>query len=184
MSATQCDACPHAISDHAEAMHGPGFCLAAGCDCTGPTAVWYAPTDVRPFSNGTEGYDWMAANCDRCQKNGPYNRQGEGPCPMETAVSRGFILGTVPADLAVEYGARLHEQPGYCSMPRQCSQFVPLGACESIATRNRRKCGKPTEQTVEHEGRTRAACPRHKRAYLASVAAESVDAPAPATVGT
>jgi hypothetical protein len=123
---------------------------------------------VRPFCNGTEGYDWQAANCDRCAKNGAYDEYGEGPCPMETAVSRGFILGTVPAALAVEYGATLSTQPGYCRMPRQCSQFAPEPTCEWIAwpgTRRRQKCDEPMVATVDANGLTRAVCARHlKRA--------------------
>jgi hypothetical protein len=125
--------------------------------------------NVRPFSCGTEGYDWLSANCERCAKNSAPNEYGESACPMETAVSRGFILGTVPAGLAVEYGATLTQQPGYCHMPRQCSQFVPLALCESIATRNGRKCGKPATKTVEHDRRTFPVCARHRRAYLASL---------------
>lgn len=126
--------------------------------------------DVRPFSNGTEGYDWLEANCERCTKKGEYDpATGEGPCPMETAVSRGFLIGTIPAALAVEYGATLKAQRGFCSMPRQCSQFAPVMVCESIKTRNRRPCGKPATATVEASGLTRPVCERHRKAYIASL---------------
>lgn len=80
---------------------------------------------MRPFSNGSEAYDWMARNCDRCAKKGEPDDRGMGPCPMETAVSMGFVLGTIPAALALEYGACIGDD-GDCDMPRQCSQFAPL----------------------------------------------------------
>ena len=119
--------------------------------------------NVRPFSNGTEGYDWLAKNCDRCQKNG--HAKNEAPCPMEEAVSMGFITGTVPSGLAVEYGATLSED-AYCDMPRQCSQFAPPATCEFIPrpkTRARRKCGKPASGTVEAHGLTQSVCAYHAK---------------------
>lgn len=150
------------------------------------SATLSVPADVRPFANGSEAYDWRAANCDRCTRNG--HARGETPCPMEEAVAMGFIVGTVPTDLALTFGATNPrrnpgetEGRGYITMPRQCSQFVPLGRCESAATRSRRRCGTPTEMTVEHQGHTMSACARHRRAYLAAVAAESSSLTTPRT---
>lgn len=125
--------------------------------------------DVRPFSNGAEGLDWLSANCERCTKKGEPNEDDEGPCPMECAVSLGFIIGTVPADLAVEYGATIDdEEPGYCTMPRQCSQFDPRPVCEWISwpgTRRRQQCNAPMVSTVGSRGLTRAVCAKHAERF-------------------
>jgi len=119
------------------------------------------PENVRPFSSGTEGLDWCEANCERCQLNG-YKRGGE-PCPMEQAVAEGFIRGTIPADLAVGYGATV-TSPGFCRMPRQCARFVPPATCERImwpGTRRRRSCGGVAVGEVEVHGLRHAVCARH-----------------------
>ncbi len=123
--------------------------------------------NVRPFSNGSEGHDWRSANCERCTKRGEPDANGDGPCPMETAVARGFILGTIPAALVEPYGGTLSKQEGYCSLPQQCSQFVPVMRCESIRTRNRRPCGAPATTTVESSGLRRPLCDRHLGVFLA-----------------
>ena len=123
-------------------------------------------SDFRPFSSGSEAYDWLDANCERCTKNGEYDpKTGNGPWPMETAVSRGFILGTVPSALAMKYGATVDHEDG--EMPRQCSQFSPRMVCESIyQIMGRRKCGEPaTETVVDTDGLTRAVCAAHGKAY-------------------
>lgn len=81
-------------------------------------------TDVRPFATGSEADSWRARNCERCALN-TYRTDPDGPsCPLEEAISLGFLLGTIPSDLATEYGATV--RGAYCDMPRQCSQFVPL----------------------------------------------------------
>lgn len=39
--------------------------------------------DQAPFSNGTEGYGWMANWCDRCLRDAPFQRMGKGSgCPL------------------------------------------------------------------------------------------------------
>ncbi len=138
---------------------------------------------VRPFSNGSEGYDWMAANCERCTKRGEPDEYGEGPCAMETAVSKGFILGTIPSDIATQIGGTVRGK--YADMPRQCSEFAPSMFCQSIKTRNRRACGKPATTTVEANGLIRPVCARHHSAYLASLtpAEASVETLSPETHG-
>lgn len=123
--------------------------------------------DVRPFSNGTEGYDWRAGNCDRCAKCGSPDDNGDGPCPMETAVARGFIIGTVPAALAAEYGAEI--RGAFATMPRQCAAFAPT-RCEWVSwpgTRRRQPCDERMVATVEANGYTRGVCARHLKRYAA-----------------
>ena len=77
---------------------------------------------VRPFSNGSEYEYWAAHNCNRCVLNGYLH--GGKECEMETALSMGTITGTIPADLAEEFGATIDKQPGFCTMPRQCKHFL------------------------------------------------------------
>lgn len=39
--------------------------------------------DRSPFSNGTEGHDWMANWCDRCLRDAPFRTMGKGTgCPL------------------------------------------------------------------------------------------------------
>lgn len=120
---------------------------------------------VRPFSSGSEGYDWLSANCDRCTKKGEPDQYGEGPCVMETEVSKGFILGTIDAKVAADFGAMVREK--FCTMPRQCSQFAPVMICESTRTRTRRKCGKPATEKVGNNDLIRTLCAHHYRVWLA-----------------
>lgn len=126
--------------------------------------------DVRPFSNHTEYEMWYAANCERCALNG-YIRGGDVVlCPMEEALSIGTLVGTVPAALAEQYGAKISEQPGFCTMPRQCSRFAPSPTCEWVSwpgTRRRRKCGDVMVATVDANGYTRAVCARHLKRFAA-----------------
>lgn len=129
-----------------------------------------APEFVRPFSNGTEGYDWRSVNCERCTKDG--HRLGFDPCVMEEAVAKGFIVGHIPTDIAIEYGAtNVHEgKPeyghGFCRLPVQCPQFAPPTTCEFIPRltwRKRAKCGKPaTDVEVLDDGRRMAVCAKCK----------------------
>lgn len=39
-----------------------------------------AARDERPFSNGTEGYDWMEAWCERCVHD--VDHENTGGCPL------------------------------------------------------------------------------------------------------
>ena len=117
---------------------------------------------VVPFSNGTEGYEWVAWNCDRCALRGTPDANGDGPCPMETAVSMGFMIGTVPADLAAEYGATVRGE--YCDMPRECAKLQPVHACEYIPRPKARRqsyCGKPMAGTVVAHRRRYCVCAEH-----------------------
>lgn len=133
--------------------------------------------DVRPFANGSEAYDWRAANCDRCQKNG-YARDAE-PCPMEDAIAMGYILGTIPVEIARRVGASLRDDPGYCSMPTQCAEFAPPATCEFIprpTSRAKVACGKPATSTVDSKGHTRAVCATHAK-RCAKLDAEELASP-------
>lgn len=127
-------------------------------------------TDVRPFSNGSEAEYWRAANCDRCRLN-TYRNEGDVSCPMEEAVAMGFIVGTVPAQLAEEYGATVRGE--YCDMPKQCPKFVPPTTCEYITHPRRRAkpvCKAPATSEVEIRGYRRAVCARHAKAVGVSSA--------------
>lgn len=118
--------------------------------------------NVRPFSSGSEGYDWRSANCDRCRLNG-YAKEGVPTCAMEEAVAMGFIIGTVPADLASEYGATIRGE--YCDMPKQCPKFKPPEVCEYIVDRRKRskpKCGKPATGDFSARGYRYAVCAEHQ----------------------
>jgi hypothetical protein len=55
--------------------------------------------DERPFSNGSQGYGWMAANCDRCIHDKPA-RQGDGSqgCPLVLVA----LMGKTPAQWLCE----------------------------------------------------------------------------------
>jgi len=53
----------------------------------------------RPFSNGSQGYGWMANNCDRCIHDKPARegREGEG-CPLILVA----LMGRTPAQWLAE----------------------------------------------------------------------------------
>jgi hypothetical protein len=52
--------------------------------------------DVRPFSNGTEGYGWMANWCDRCLCDAPFRNTGKGSgCPL---IGVAMLAGRTPAE--------------------------------------------------------------------------------------
>lgn len=51
--------------------------------------------DEQPFSNGTEGYAWMANWCDRCLRDAPFRNTGKGSgCPLLQIA----LLGRTPAE--------------------------------------------------------------------------------------
>lgn len=58
-----------------------------------------AATDGAPFSNGSQGYGWMANNCDRCLHDKPArsNDPGEG-CPLVLVA----LMNKTPAEWLAE----------------------------------------------------------------------------------
>lgn len=55
--------------------------------------------DERPFSNGSQGYGWMAANCDRCIHDKPARQGNEGQgCPLVLVA----LMGRTPAQWLCE----------------------------------------------------------------------------------
>lgn len=129
-------------------------------------------TEVRPFSNGSEADYWGWRNCGRCTKRGEPDADGIGPCAIETAVSMGRILGTIPAEIATRCGATISEQvdatrgTGFCRMPAQCAEFEIVMVCECIADHRKRskpKCGQPATGVVTEDGYQHAVCAKHHR---------------------
>jgi hypothetical protein len=122
--------------------------------------------DVRPFSNGTEAEIWRARNCERCTLN-KYDRftnDDTGTCEMERAVAHGFIIGTIPATLATEFGATVRDK--YCDMPRECPKLELIPRCEFISwpnTRRATKCGRDAADETTAHGVRRKVCPRHAK---------------------
>jgi hypothetical protein len=125
-------------------------------------------TDVRPFSNGSEADFWEARNCDRCTLAvDPSDFTKVITCPMQDAICLGRILGTVPADLATEYGATVRGE--YCRMPRQCAKLELVPRCEWLSwkgTRRQRRCGLAmSEEVTTDDGIRRAVCPKHFKEF-------------------
>jgi hypothetical protein len=57
---------------------------------------------VRPFSCGSQGSDWMSANCERCQKGG----ESAGACDIDVAHGKAYWGdGKVPQAIADRMGA-------------------------------------------------------------------------------
>lgn len=57
-------------------------------------ALYDEARDRRPFANGTEGYGWFAANCDRCIHDKPARQGDEGDgCPLVLIA----LVGRTPA---------------------------------------------------------------------------------------
>jgi hypothetical protein len=57
-------------------------------------ALWDQSRERRPFANGTEGYGWMAANCDTCIHDKPARQGDEGNgCPLVLLA----LVGRTPA---------------------------------------------------------------------------------------
>ena len=55
--------------------------------------------DGRPFSNGSQGYGWMAANCDRCIHDKPARQGDDGQgCPLVLIA----LMGKTPAQWLCE----------------------------------------------------------------------------------
>lgn len=51
--------------------------------------------DQAPFSNGTEGYGWMASWCDVCLRDAPFRNMGKGSgCPLLQVA----LMGRTPAE--------------------------------------------------------------------------------------
>ncbi|SDX52448.1 hypothetical protein SAMN05216215_10122 [Saccharopolyspora shandongensis] len=57
--------------------------------------VWNRAREGSPFSNGTEGYGWMAAWCDNCLRDAPFrNGISNNGCPIILVAQ----LGRTPAE--------------------------------------------------------------------------------------
>jgi len=131
------------------------------------------PTEVVPFSNGSEADYWEWHNCDRCTKRGTPDAMGVGPCAIETAVSMGRILGTIPTEIARRAGATISDDvdrlraTGYCDMPKECAELSLVMVCEFITDRRKRshpKCKQPAAGTViDNNGYHHAVCEKHQR---------------------
>lgn len=134
-------------------------------------------TNVRPFSNGSEADYWRARNCDRCTKCGEPDTKGRGPCAIETAVSLGSIIGTIPVAIATRAGATIRGE--YCDMPKQCAEFAPVMVCEFVTDRRRRVkpvCRQPATAIVTEKGYQHAVCePHRKRVERDNAASRSVE---------
>lgn len=59
------------------------------------TDSWASARDEPPFSNGTEGYGWMGAWCDRCLVDAPF-RNGISPTGCELLLIA--MVGKTPAE--------------------------------------------------------------------------------------
>lgn len=131
--------------------------------------------DVRPFSNASEADYWRGKNCDRCALNTWRGNGDELPsCPMEEAVAKGYIIGTVPADLAKEYGAEIRD--GYADLPHECPKLELIQRCEYVrwpGTRRASKCGSTASAQVSSKGYRYAVCPRHAKVCAVSALASS-----------
>lgn len=69
----------------------------------------YMPSDdFVPFSNGTEFEMWLARNCQRghkgCRRYNPNAESSRDGCPIEVALAKGTITGTIPARIALRGG--------------------------------------------------------------------------------
>lgn len=134
-------------------------------------------SDVRPFSNGTEADVWEARNCERCALAVDASDLAKViTCPMQEAICLGRILGTIPATLAMEYGATVRDK--YAAMPRECPKLELIPKCEFIRwprTRRARTCGLAASGEVVARGSRRAVCPRHFKMCLAMDHAEAIE---------
>lgn len=69
----------------------------------------YKPTDdFVPFSNGSEFEMWLARNCKRgrkgCRRYNPEASSSRHGCPIEVALAKGTITGTIPARIGLRGG--------------------------------------------------------------------------------
>ena len=65
----------------------------------------------RPFSNGSEFLDWLARNCDRCDKGMRVDEWGdpaECPCPIEEALHSPNEDGYIEPEIAARMGYPEH----------------------------------------------------------------------------
>jgi hypothetical protein len=64
--------------------------------------------DFVPFSNGTEFEIWLAHNCQRgrggCRRYKPNAESSRNGCPIEVALAKGTITGTIPARIGLRGG--------------------------------------------------------------------------------
>ena len=64
---------------------------------------------VCPFSSGSQYYDWLSCNCDRCKKGATREIWETGTvedikCDIERSLSIGAITGRVPKEIARRMG--------------------------------------------------------------------------------
>lgn len=80
----------------------------------------------RYFSNGTEGYAWMAEWCDRCDKDHQAHiDHHEDACPI---IARSFLL---EADETIPEWVDNSETEGFTFPPAvHCLSFAPCQQCE------------------------------------------------------
>lgn len=72
--------------------------------------------DQRPFSNGTEGYTWMAYWCDECTKN---DEGRELWCPLLTVA----LLGKTPAEWIEQPWQQIKGRPEGETAPSLSDKF-------------------------------------------------------------
>lgn len=85
--------------------------------------VYARSRDQAAFSNGDEGYGWMANWCDRCLRDAPFRNMGTGGgCPILLVA----MLDRTPAEFID--GPR--DKDGRYSIAEQyiCTEFRPPGA--------------------------------------------------------
>jgi hypothetical protein len=144
------------------------------------------PTEVRPFSNGSEAESWRWWNCRRCTKRGTPDAEGIGPCAIETAVAQGFILGTIPSEIATRAGATISDEidriqgTGYCQMPADCAEFdLVMTACEFVwatTSGDARRCDAAATAVITETGHRHAVCELHRREIARMAHASAGDA--------
>lgn len=67
--------------------------------------------DERPFSNGTEGYGWLAANCGTCIHDKEQREELTGGCPL--------ILVSLMGKTPIQWMEGPRSPEGYISIPDQ-----------------------------------------------------------------
>ena len=93
---------------------------------------------ITPFSNGSEGFDWINRNCYQCAKafipdesffssmqdvfEEAFKQGREYPMKYHLEIS--MITSKMPEDEAIKMG---FEQDGTWGMPRKCKEFVQRG---------------------------------------------------------
>jgi hypothetical protein len=68
------------------------------------------------FSNGTNFMVWESNNCDECANMGEPDKDGNSPCPIETAIAMSQMSGEIEEQFAKEI---LDENENLC----KCKKF-------------------------------------------------------------